>query len=151
MYDYQRVSVSGGEPDPPAENKPEGPEGSLQQPQKIRLITCCVVLALLIAAHVALISLWASHALDKHLFSIAKLSAATQAITLVAQAWITILLTLLGVVVQGIAADQIIRRCEGRSASSIGLIAEDHYFDFQVKRLPRCKTAWTRGMGLVRR
>jgi hypothetical protein len=117
MYDYQRVSTSEGQPGPPAEEM----QSSLQQSQKIRLTTCCAVLALLIAAHIILISLWASHALDEYLFSITKVSTATQAITLVAQAWITILLALLAFVVQGIAADQIIRRREGHSSSNIVL------------------------------
>jgi uncharacterized membrane protein YqaE (UPF0057 family) len=97
------------------------PEGSPQQSQNIRLITCCAVLALLIAAYVILIFLWASRTLDKHLFSITKISAATQAITLVAQAWITILLAVLGYVVQGIVADQIIRRREGLSSLNMFL------------------------------
>jgi hypothetical protein len=107
--------VSGGEPDLPAE---EMPQSSRQRLQKI---TCCVVLALLIAAHVILIYLWASRALDEHLFSITKVNAAAQAIALVAQAWITILLVLLAFVVQGIAADQIIRRREGCPGSNIVL------------------------------
>jgi hypothetical protein len=46
-----------------------------------------------------------------------------QAITLVAQAWITILLALLGFIVQAIAADQITCRHEGRRKYC--LIAED--------------------------
>lgn len=114
MYGYKRASLSEGDPDPP-----EGMlELSLRKSHKIRLITCYVALALLIAAHITLISLWATHALDEHLFSVTKVNVATQAITIVAQAWITMLLTLLGYVVQGIMADQIIRRREDCSSSN---------------------------------
>lgn len=79
---------------------------------KIRLIVACAVLFFLVAAHAVLAYLWGSHALDKHLFSISKVSERTQAITIGSQATITILLVILSFVVQGVAADQIIRRRE---------------------------------------
>lgn len=103
MTNYHRVSLGG---------RSGNMDGTVTQPHahRGRLITSCIVLATLIAAHVALISLWSTKTLQKHLFSLDKVSEATQVVTVVSQATITLLLVVLSYVVQGVAADQIIRR-----------------------------------------
>ena len=95
------------EPDPVPEPKP-----GLRWLKAFWLVTCFVVVALLIASHITLISLWASRALDKHIFSISKVNSMTQFMTIATQAWVTLLLVVLSFAVQRIAADRIIRRGE---------------------------------------
>lgn len=114
MHFYSRVPLSATAPDE-GQNRPTQAMAHSHQHHrpnhhKIRLIVACAVLFFLVAAHAILVSLWASHALDNHLFSISKISERTQAITIGSQATITILLVVLSFVVQGVAADQIIRR-----------------------------------------
>lgn len=103
MTTYQRVSlgpaIMEGRPTPP-------------QTHRGRLITSCIVLATLICAHIVLIVLWSTEALQKHFFTLDKVTEATQAVTVGSQGVITILLVVLSYVVQGVAADQIIRRSE---------------------------------------
>lgn len=110
-----------------------------QNHHRIRLVTTCVVLFLLVGAHTALISLWASHGLDKHLFSISKLSEASQVITIATQATITILLVLLSFAVQGVAADQIIRRREYLKKVIFSTRALNLPFPPQDKRSRHCR------------
>lgn len=115
--------------------------------QRVRIITSCIVLGVLAAAHVVLVYLWGSKILDKHLFSIDKVSMASQAISLAAPAFITISLVLLTVLVQGFAADQIIRRREPShlTITFAVLVLNDSLFAPQGNRSQPSKTISNHG------
>lgn len=108
MTEYHRVSLNGGSGG--GADIDETFTGTRPHTHRGRLVTICIVLTTLVAAHATLISLWSMETLQKHLFSLDKVSEATQAVTVGTQATITALLVALSYAVQGVAADQIIRR-----------------------------------------
>lgn len=128
MSEYRRLSVRVGEPAepaPPGSSEITSRDDTTGTPKlrpltkhpagiptskRIRFIICCAVLSILVTSHVVLIALWSSRALDKHLFSLAKVSLATQTTAIALQALITVLIVILTYALQGITADQIIHR-----------------------------------------
>lgn len=117
---------------------------------RIRLVTSTVVLGLLVLAHTVLICLWGTHALDRHLFSISRVSQATQFISIGAQAIITFLLVLLSYSVQAVAADQIIRQSEFRDGDSALVCKTAKMLLAQGKLSPLYRIIWMHGVVLQR-
>lgn len=74
------------------------------------LITSGIVLAILLGAHTALIILWSTETLKKHLFPLDRVSEVTQIVTVGTQTTVTVLLIVLSSIVQVVAADQVIRK-----------------------------------------
>lgn len=73
-------------------------------------ISCFVVFALLTIFYTALIILWATRALDEHIFSINHIGTVQQYLAILGQIWTVPLLAGCTFAVQGIAADKITRR-----------------------------------------
>ena len=78
--------------------------------RRLYIIASALILGLQLSAYSALLVLWRTNALDRHLFSLSRLSLVSQVVSAVSQALAISSLAALTFFVQGVAADRIIRR-----------------------------------------
>jgi hypothetical protein len=82
--------------------------------RRLYVLASFAILGLQVCAYSALLVLWATEALDKHLFSLSRLSLVSQVISVISQALAVSSLAALTFFVQAVAADRIIRQREFR-------------------------------------
>lgn len=78
--------------------------------RRLYILASFVTLGLQACAYLALLVLWGTKVLDKHLFSLSHLSLTSQVISVVSQALVISSLAALTFFVQAVAADRVIRR-----------------------------------------
>lgn len=86
--------------------------------RRLYLLASFAILGLQICAYSALLILWATKGLDRHLFSLSRLSLVSQVISVTSQALAISSLAALTFFVQTVAADRIIRRREYQNLST---------------------------------
>jgi hypothetical protein len=116
--------------------------------RRLYIIASFVILGLQAGAYLALLVLWHANTLDRHLFSLSRLSLVSQVVSVVSQALAMSSLATLTFFVHGVASDRIIRRrpCVQQLSTDI----DDDFLISQLKNLQQCKTFSLHGMALGR-
>lgn len=78
--------------------------------RRLHILASFAILGLQFCAYSALLVLWATNSLDRHLFSLSRVSLVSQVISVVSQATAISSLAGLTFFVQAVAADRVIRR-----------------------------------------
>lgn len=78
--------------------------------RRLYILASFAILGLQLCAYAALLVLWATNALDRHLFSLSRLSLVSQIISVTSQALAISSLAALTFLVQAVASDRVIRR-----------------------------------------
>jgi hypothetical protein len=97
---------------PQSDTIPPAMKGLLDRAYRRRLyiLASFAILGLQVCAYSALLVLWTTNSLDRHLFSLSHLSIVSQVTSVVSQALAISSLACLTFVVQAVAADRVIRR-----------------------------------------